>query len=294
MEALLSILERQGAARDAAGRNRSRGDDLEEVMLMEAIRQSLASEEDRRKKEEKTAAKEAKKDEKAKAKEQKKADKAAKKGGSSSQPPFYAATPSSPTSSHGLNSPPDDGKGKARATDATSQFAQLSAAGLVPLTEPTSTLNTEVFPDSRFDAQRHLEVSRANLDQSNPQPIPRSFARHMSDASSLASSLNDSAPGSFTNGASFDASPNHSGHNLAVGQNQDASGSLGTEPMFNFQSLGAMIGKEELAHGQGSQYVEDVSSDGQSSSHSRSQSKDVASARPAGYGGATAAGKQEP
>lgn len=293
MEALLSILERQGAAREAAGRNRSRGEDLEEVMLMEAIRQSLASEEDRRKKEEKSAAKEAKKDEKAKAKEQKKADKAAKKGGSSNAP-FYAVTPSSLASSHGPSSPSDDGKGKARALDANSQFAQLSAAGLVPLTEPTSTLNTEVTTVPRFDPQRYLEVSRANLDQSTPQPIPRAFPRHMSDASSLASSFNDSAPGSFTNGASFDASPNHSGHNLPVGQGQDASGSLGTEPMFNFQSLGAMVGKGELAHGQGSQHVEEVSSDGQSSSHSRSQSKDVASAQRYGFGGATAAGKQEP
>lgn len=276
MEALLNILERQGAARDAP-RNRSRGDDLEEIMLMEAIRQSLASEEDRRKKEEKAAAKEAKKDEKAKAKEQKKADKAAKKGGSTSSS-FYGVNPASPSSLHEPGSPIDDAKGKSRAGEASTQYAQLNAAGLVPLTEPTSTLNTEVTADPRTDPQRYLEVSRANIDQSTPQPIPRAFPRHMSDASSLASSYNDSAPGSYTNGHSFDPSPNPSGHNLPIGQGQDASGSLGSEPMFNFQSLGAMMGKEELAHGHGSQHVEDVFSGGQSASHSRSQSKDVPSA----------------
>jgi hypothetical protein len=52
-------------------------EDLEDMMLMEAIRLSLASEEDRRKKEEKEAKKEAKKKEK----EAKKAEKAAKKSG---------------------------------------------------------------------------------------------------------------------------------------------------------------------------------------------------------------------
>ena len=50
-------------------------------MMMEAIRLSLAAEEERKRKEEKEAAKEAKKDEKKKAKEAKKAEKASRKSG---------------------------------------------------------------------------------------------------------------------------------------------------------------------------------------------------------------------
>jgi hypothetical protein len=50
------------------------------MMMMEAIRLSIAAEEERKQKEEKEAKKEAKKKEKAEKKAEKKADKAAKKG----------------------------------------------------------------------------------------------------------------------------------------------------------------------------------------------------------------------
>ncbi|KAJ5457110.1 hypothetical protein N7530_012384 [Penicillium desertorum] len=67
------------AARSSSRRNRI--DDLEEMMMMEAIRLSLASEDERLRREEKEARKEAKKREKEKEKEAKKADKVARKTG---------------------------------------------------------------------------------------------------------------------------------------------------------------------------------------------------------------------
>lgn len=63
---------------------RSRVDDLEDLMMMEAIRLSLVAEEDRKRKEEKDARKDAKKRAKEEKKEAKQAEKAARKGGSSS------------------------------------------------------------------------------------------------------------------------------------------------------------------------------------------------------------------
>lgn len=280
MEMLLTALEQQtGQSRSelAAGR-RNRGNDIEELMIMEAIRQSMASEEDRLKKELKATAKDARKEEKAKAKEQKKAEKAARKSGGSSSP-FYSMSVSPPSS------PPETaGKGKARAADSNTA-AQLSAAGLVPLTEPSSTLNTEVASDPKHDAQRHLEFSRANLDsttgQTSSQPIIRSFPRHMSDASSIASSFADSPVGSYSNDASSHASPNASGQHLSQGQ--DDSGSLGNEGMFNFQSLTAMMGKEEMANGPAARHLEEAQ-----------QEKGLTSGQYSGMSGtATSAGKQE-
>merc|ERR1711964_164895 len=68
-------LMRREAQESGGARNRSRMEDLEEMMMMEAIRQSLAAEEERKKKMEKEAAKEAKK----KAKEDKKKEKKEKR-----------------------------------------------------------------------------------------------------------------------------------------------------------------------------------------------------------------------
>ena len=228
MELLLAALENQREAHRAEGRTRSRGNEIEELMLMEAIRQSIATEEDRRKKEDKAAAKEAKRNEKEKAKEQKRIDKAAKRNPSS-----FSVTSSSPPQP----ASPDEGKGKARAIDP----AQLSAAGFVPLTEPSSTLNTEVATGSRHDAQRHLEQSRANLPgvHSYTQATLPTHQRTTSNASSPASSFADSPAGSSINEQSFTNSPNLSGQDMSSGLGQHNSGGLAMEPMFNIQELQA-------------------------------------------------------
>lgn len=231
-------------------------------MMMEAIRLSLAAEEDRKKKEEKELKKEAKKEEKKKAKEAKKADKQAKKSGSL----YPVGTNDSAStwasmarSSSNLGQPPlsptppipqqMQGKGKAPANSAM--------VGFNPLSEPTSTLNTEVAEGStsggapRDDPQAHLEASRAVLQQpSQPRDVPttssewdhRRHLRQLSTASSIASSVGDSAPSSFRNEGSFGPSPNASGVDISSGT--PPAGGAGTEPMFNFRSLAAMIGEE--------------------------------------------------
>ncbi|OBT42165.1 hypothetical protein VE00_06817 [Pseudogymnoascus sp. WSF 3629] len=72
--------QREAQADPSSRTRRSRVDDLEEMMMMEAIRQSLVAEEERKRKDEKEAAKDAKKEAKKREKAEKKAEKAAKKG----------------------------------------------------------------------------------------------------------------------------------------------------------------------------------------------------------------------
>ncbi|KAF2226501.1 hypothetical protein BDZ85DRAFT_50714 [Elsinoe ampelina] len=250
---------------------RNRVDDLEDLMMMEAIRLSLAAEEERKRKEEKEAAKDAKKRAKEEAKAQKKADKAAKKAEKAGS--LYATSANQSTSTwatasmtrstsnlgytSGTASPLPPGKGKAPAT---------GIMGFNPLDEPTSTLNRE---SSKTDvrtaesAQRHLEESRANLSQpSQPISLPvpkegglRGHHRQFSGASSVASSVLDSAPGSYRNESALGVSPAASGLDMpgtsdAKSGTPPTSGGTATESMFNFRSLAAMIGEEEKAEHQ--------------------------------------------
>ncbi|KAI4762521.1 hypothetical protein E4T52_03972 [Aureobasidium sp. EXF-3400] len=264
---LIAHIEGQGSSTEPrpSGR-RSRAHDLEDLMMMEAIRLSLASEEDRKKKEEKEVRKETKRREKEAAKDAKKAEKVAKKSGSlysSSmngstvawsdmtrstsnipRPQTALSTASSPPPA----APPIVGKGKAPAT---------TAYGFSPLTEPTSTLNTEVA-EQTADSQRHLEESRANLPQAT-QPISfpealqnRSHLRHISNASSAASSVLDSAPGSYQQRSpNYHMSPNASATVLDDGtgtpdtQSGTPSNDVNTESMFNFKSLTEMIRNDD-------------------------------------------------
>jgi hypothetical protein len=264
---LIAHIEGQGSSTEPrpSGR-RSRAHDLEDLMMMEAIRLSLASEEDRKKKEEKEVRKETKRREKEAAKDAKKAEKVAKKSGSLysasmngstvawsdmtrstsniPRPQTALSTASSPPPA----APPIVGKGKAPAT---------TAYGFNPLTEPTSTLNTEVA-EQTADSQRHLEESRANLPQAT-QPISfpealqnRSHLRHISNASSAASSVLDSAPGSYQQRSpNYHMSPNASATVLDDGtgtpdtQSGTPSNDVNTESMFNFKSLTEMIRNDD-------------------------------------------------
>ncbi|KEQ64305.1 uncharacterized protein M437DRAFT_44944 [Aureobasidium melanogenum CBS 110374] len=264
---LIAHIEGQGSSTEPrpSGR-RSRAHDLEDLMMMEAIRLSLASEEDRKRKEEKEVRKEAKKREKEAAKEAKKAEKAAKKSGSLYNASMNGSTatwsdmtrstsniPRPQTAVSTASSPPPAppsviGKGKAPAT---------TSYGFNPLSEPTSTLNTEVA-EQTADSQRHLEESRANLPQAT-QPISfpealqnRSHLRHISNASSAASSMLDSAPGSYQQRMlNHQISPNTSATVLddGTGTPDTQSGTPGndvnTEPMFNFKSLSEMIRNDD-------------------------------------------------
>lgn len=272
--AVQDILRRRADARGAGdgsgdiagGRTssrRNRVEDLEDLMMMEAIRLSLAAEEERKRKEEKEAQKDAKKRAKADRKEEKKAEKAAKKNGSGSlyragtneSTSSWAGTSGMARSTSNLGAQPvipeeaNFGKGKQPIQD---------FAGFNPLSEPSSTLNRPASPShaasspSVGNAQRHLEVSRATL-ESSPVGTPGrpSHMREISNVSSAASSFVESSPGSNL------ASNNASGVDLSNGGVQADSGSRsgsndptpGTntagESMFNFGSLAAMIDSEE-------------------------------------------------
>lgn len=238
----------------ARGSSRRQGmDDLEEIMMMEAIRLSLASEEDRRRKEEKDAQKKAKK----KDKEDKKAEKKARKTGVYPSSANASAAGFGGSSCEGfigdMEFPTYSGKGKGV------QQTEFDQANLRAMSAtPSSTA---------ADPQEHLERARAQILPSDAPPFPTlhssspyrpSHLRTLSNASSSTSSIDGSAPGSLKSdvrgqGSSFDVSPSASGVNIpAAVSAQDTyisgtppGGGAGMEPMFNFRSLAAMVGEEK-------------------------------------------------
>ena len=249
-----------------SSRRGNRLEDLEDLMMMEAIRLSLAAEEERKKKEEKEAAKEAKKEEKKKAKEAKKAEKAARKSG-------FFMSPSQDDLASGSSSI----TGKGKAADRSGGYA-----GFNPMSEPTSTLNAS---SSKDDPQKHLEQSRSTLNTSLQREISstgtthsaeglggepgshRSALRDLSNPSSSTSSFAESMQGSLQNeshgnfGAStssFGPSPNASGVSLGGADDTPPQGTPGTEPMFNFRSLAEVITKEKDTNGDNAQHIENV------------------------------------
>jgi hypothetical protein len=210
-------------------------DDLEEMMMMEAIRLSLASEEERRKREEKELRKEAKRREK----EAKKAEKMARKAGlysnnassSALESPSDSRLPKVTSSSSSIigeeTAPPGKGKAVERVTPSQSN---------VDLTETAS------FGDvpSSF-----LEPQQPHSSSSLGPPVPRepskpSHLRHVSSASSSISSLVESM--SEEPGVS---SQPHEGTSSSA------------EPLFNFRSLAAVIGDEDKPD-EAAEHVEDT------------------------------------
>lgn len=240
---------------------RSRIDDLEDMMMMEAIRLSLASEEDRRKREEKDAKREAKK----KGKEIKKAEKSARKAGiyqtsaDQSSTTFENAVPDSRSPHDSVAS--DVGKSRgAPQTDTGHSSARSSNVDLMF----TAGNSSPTADSSAEGGQGHLERARAQLQPNdtitspalphNTIPYRPSHLRTLSNASSAISSIEDHGAQDFhKSNSSFEASPNSSATNILLrGSTQDAllsstppGGGAGTEPMFNFRSLAAMVGDDE-------------------------------------------------
>lgn len=231
-----------GEGHSHGGGRRSRIEDLEDMMMMEAIRQSLAAEEERRKREEK----EAKKDAKKKEKEAKKAEKEAQKVARRSS--FYPG--SANASNTGLT---DSSPSLTRRSDAQ-QHMGLDGSGesLSPFTS----------------AQSHLERARAQIQTDggstsltghySQAPYRPSHLRTQSNVSSSASSIEiGSAPGSLSHdprepGSSLDVSP--AGSRISVSgagltPEPFISGAPpngpNSESMFNFRSLAAMMGDDE-------------------------------------------------
>jgi hypothetical protein len=261
-------------------------EDLEEMMMLEAIRLSLAEQEEAKRKADKEAAKEAKK----KAKEDKKREKKERKG-------VYGSGPNSASGSALSLSLP--GLGRRRGNSGASN---LQREVTVEDAEPTNTKGKGVdrgFANASsssspidftrsgsnmgggFPGARHLDTTTlASINDSHQisasptAPEKPSHLRQMSNASSPASSFIESVPGSLrhdlhAHGSSSTLdSPNASGINLAAHSGStpdggDTNGSAGIEPMFNFQSLTAMISNENEKNEK--EHVENIDGGGESS-----------------------------
>lgn len=199
---------------------RTRIDDLEEMMMMEAIRLSLASEEDRRRREEKEIRKEAKRREKEKEKEAKKADKAARKTG------LY----SNNASTSALSAPTESAVGKASSSSSIPE--EGSSAGKGKAVDRASPAAVEAPAPASSTTSSPADQSLAPPDPSGTaEPLRPSHLRHVSSASSSISSIMEGNAGDRSGG-----------HMSADGSNTSL------EPLFNFRSLAAVIGDEEKGH----------------------------------------------
>lgn len=246
-----------------SSRRGNRIDDLEELMMMEAIRLSLAAEEERKRKEEKEVAKEAKKEGKKKAKENKKVAKAQRNIGSGFHPVEIDGVDDADAGTSAA-------AGKGKAVDRSP-----GSVGFNPMTEPTSTINASTAKD---DPQKHLEDSRAqiqretleppNLSPFDPfgeQPSYRSALRNLSNASSSASSfaesyqnsLHQDSQNNLAPSSAYGPSPNASGVSLSQGETPPQ-GTPEAEPMFNFQSLAEAINPEEGKDENATQHIENI------------------------------------
>jgi hypothetical protein len=243
-------------------------DDLEDMMFMEAVRLSLAAEEERKRKAEKEERKEAKRREK----EERKAAKAAAKHG-----PYEAGEGRSGHSSASGSSLSLSGLGFGRKrgnSGASTLRVEASVANAMASTSgPGSPVTDAATKDKGKAVERSLpstpEVSQDgsedNLEDAmaassstltaataSPRPIPSphqpagpSHLRQMSSASSVSSSLADSHAGSYSLPSHLH-DPTASGLSLAGasddGGDHDRDPSASTEPMFNFRSLAAVVG----------------------------------------------------
>lgn len=212
---------------------RTRIDDLEEMMMMEAIRLSLASEEDRRRREEKEIRKEAKRREKEKEKEAKKADKAARKTG------MY----SNNASTSALSVRAEGAVGKASSSSSIAEEGPSAGKGkAVDRASPSTAM--ESFPALPSIASSPPDQFLALHDLSGAaEPSRPSHLRHVSSASSSISSVMEAGD---------------RGHMASDGSTPSL------EPLFNFRSLAAVIGDEEKGHE--SEHIEDTTQHAQGSS----------------------------
>ncbi|GAB1316187.1 SNF1-interacting protein [Madurella fahalii] len=254
----------RGVGSGGGGSRRSRLEDLEDMMFMEAVRLSLAAEEERKRKVEKEEKKEAKKREK----EERKAAKAAGKQGG----PYEATSSRSGHSSASASSLslPGLSFGRKRGNSAASNLRiEASVAGAMATGgSPNSESNAKdkgkgvdravsMAGDTAQAAASDPANSASHSASSGPRSIPTphlpagpSHLRQMSNASSVSSSVLDSQPGSFTS-----PSPVHDarGSGLTLGsrsgasedsgdQDRDRDPSASTEPMFNYRSLAEVVG----------------------------------------------------
>ncbi|POR34770.1 Protein SIP5 [Tolypocladium paradoxum] len=222
------------------GSRRTRMEELEEMMFMEAVRLSLASEEERKRKEEKALRKEAKKRQQAERKAQKK----------QGRDPYGGGVSGASGSSLSLH------LGRRRGNSAASNLRmEATVLGASQASRGDDSPSTEYEHEDRDDAVAgkgkgvdrgpREPVACANSSAGSP-PIATtgnsrggSHLRQMSNASSIGSSLADTPSGSY-NGQGF-VEPDGS-HAQTGGRSEDGDRDPGHEPMFNFRSLAELVG----------------------------------------------------
>ncbi|KAK4233810.1 hypothetical protein C8A03DRAFT_19176 [Achaetomium macrosporum] len=295
------------------GSRRSRLEDLEEMMFAEAVRLSLAAEEERKRKAEKEERKEAKKREK----EARKAAKAAAKHGG----PYESASGRSGQSSASAStlSLPSLGFGRKRGNSAASNLrieasvASAMAAGDSQAQESNTkdkgkgvdrTVPTHAEDVSTTTADPTIPGSSAST--SGPRPIAHlpagpSHLRQMSNASSVSSSILDSRSGSYTSPSHLQ-DPRGSGLSLESpsgasddggDQDRDRDPSASTEPMFNFRSLAEVVGVS-LEGGSAGRRLSQLQSEAGTKDSTNSQSQETVRSEEIGAAQVDKAATMEP
>ncbi|KAI0204429.1 hypothetical protein F4808DRAFT_474944 [Astrocystis sublimbata] len=219
-----------GSARTGPPRgDRIDANQLESLMMAEAIRLSLADEEERRKKSDKEAKKEAKKREKEERK-------AAKKRGE-----VYGSGSGS-GSTISLNLP----FGRRRGDSSPGNLRVDPGAAVAPHGSVPGSPASDKGKGVERSPTEEASTTAATAGGSSTLPVPvsvpprgSSHLRQMSNASSINSSDVDSMPGSYT-GKVRGAEDQCSSHLGAQSDQGEISGS--DEPMFNFRSLAAVVG----------------------------------------------------
>lgn len=256
-----------------ADRRQTHMENLENMMLAEAIRLSLAAEEERKRKADKEERKEAKRKEK----EERKAAKAAAKGQPySGQSSASGSTLSLPGLSTIGRRRGNSGASNLRVEATTAHAIASSANSSPPQSTTAANPNDKGKGVDRGPPQTppETEVGKSNVDavhpsavptstpapapSASPRPIPSplhsagpSHLRQMSSASSVSSSGPDSRSGSYQDPSYLQSQDPHAS-GLSLGAKSDESGDEGgrsgdendVEPRFNFTSLAEMVGVE--------------------------------------------------
>ncbi|CAJ2504628.1 Uu.00g120220.m01.CDS01 [Anthostomella pinea] len=208
---------------------------LENLMMAEAIRLSLADEEERSKKADKEARKEAKKREKDERKATKKRGEVY--GGS-------GGGPSASSLSLGLGRKRGHSAASNLRMEASVAAATASSASGQGNESPTAGSGSGSISSDKGKAVDRRESGDAQTSgagtSSLPLPTRGSHLRQISNASSISSSGVDSVHGNYTGPGLGAEDPWASG--LSLGGRSEEEDNASAEPMFNFRSLAEMVG----------------------------------------------------
>ncbi len=242
---------RVSSGRAGLGRERFDAAHLESMMMAEAIRLSLADEEERRRKAEKEARKEAKKREKDDRKAAKK-NKGDVYGGQSGSGASTSSLSLGLAGRRRGNSTASNLRVEVSAASGSTSVGQSDGMDGSKSAPPSGSVSAPIFNDDdkgkavdRSDgisntsaATRPLALAAAPSAQSRGS----SHLRQMSNASSISSSGVDSVSGSY-GGKDAEAPDNRRASGLSFGGRSDEEDAVTpSEPLFNFRSLAEMVG----------------------------------------------------